>query len=38
MVGLCEEIIRNTLEEILTQILDQKLVKNKVPQLSDYYV
>ena len=32
MVGLCEEIIRNTLEEILTQIFDQKLVTNKVPQ------
>ena len=38
MVRLCEEIIRNTLEEILTQILDQKLVMSKVPQISDYYV
>ena len=38
MVSLCEEIIRNTLEEILTQILDQKLVTSKGPQISDYYV
>ena len=37
MVRLCEEIIRNTLEEILTKIFDQKLVTSKVSQISDYY-
>ena len=38
MVRLCEEIIRNTLEEILTKICDQKLVTSKVSQTSDSHV
>ena len=38
MVRLCEEIIRNTLEEISTKIFDQKLVTSKVSQISDSYV
>ena len=38
MIWLCEQIIRNILEEILTKIFDQKLVTSKVSQISDSYV